>query len=148
VQERIEAEVADVAALQGGDIGAPVRVCSPEVGGEEPVVGQERWEEMHRLKAAGMTVSGVARATGLDRKTVRRCLRQVRWQAYRRPARREALLAPGKPRYQLTCFGGSRFCFRNVGNQELRSGKPSASKREASIDGDSAAEGSLRAGLR
>jgi len=94
VQERIEAEVVAVAALQGGDSGAPVRVSSPGVGGEEPVVAQERWEEMHRLKAAGMTVSGVARATGLDRKTVRRCLRQVRWQAYRRPAKREALLAP------------------------------------------------------
>jgi transposase len=64
------------------------------VGGEDAVVGQERWEEMHRLKVAGMTVSGIARVTGLDRKTVRRCLRQVRWQSYRRPARREALLAP------------------------------------------------------
>ena len=94
MQERIEAEVVAVAALQGGDSGAPVRVSSPGVGVEEPVVAQERWEEMHRLKAAGMTVSGVARATGLDRKTVRRCLRQVRWQAYRRPAKREALLAP------------------------------------------------------
>jgi DNA invertase Pin-like site-specific DNA recombinase len=62
----------------------------PGVGMEEPVVGQERWEEIRRLKVAGMTVSGIARASGLDRKTVRRCLRQVRRQAYRRPARREA----------------------------------------------------------
>jgi transposase len=92
VQEGAEGVVADLPALQGGEIGAPVRVSLPGVGGEEPVVGKERWEEMHRLKAAGMTVSGVARATGLDRKTVRRCLRQVRWQAYRRPGRREALL--------------------------------------------------------
>ncbi len=80
MQERIEAEV------------GPVSVSSPGVGEEELVVGEERWDEMHRLKAAGMTVSGIARATGLDRKTVRRCLRQVRWQAYRRPAKREALL--------------------------------------------------------
>ena len=58
------------------------------------MVGQERWEELRRLKAGGMTVSGIARATGLDRKTVRRCLRQVRWQAYRRAARRETLLSP------------------------------------------------------
>jgi transposase len=64
------------------------------VGEEEPVVGHERWEQMHCLKVAGMTVSGIARATGLDRKTVRRCLRQVRWQAYRRPGRRQGLLAP------------------------------------------------------
>ena len=60
--------------------------------------GRSRWlvksvgRRCTACKAAGMTVSGVARATGLDRKTVRRCLRQVRWQAYRRPARREALL--------------------------------------------------------
>jgi transposase len=86
--------VVHVAALQGGDIDVPVSVSPPGVGGEEPVVGEERWEEMHRLKATGMTVSGIARATGLDRKTVRRCLRQVRWQAYRRPARREVLLDP------------------------------------------------------
>ena len=62
MEERIEAEVGAVAALQGGDSGAPVKVSLPGVGGEEPVVGQERWEEMHRLKAAGMTVSGMARA--------------------------------------------------------------------------------------
>jgi transposase len=71
-----------------------VKVSSPGVGEEDVVVGEERWEELKRLKAGGMTVSGIARATGLDRKTVRRCLRQVRWQAYRRAARRESLLAP------------------------------------------------------
>jgi hypothetical protein len=38
----------------------PVNVSSPGAGEEELVVGQERWEEMHRLKAAGMTVSGTA----------------------------------------------------------------------------------------
>ena len=92
MEERIEVQGAAVATLQGNNGGLPVTVSAPGVGVEEPVVGQERWEEMHRLKAVGMTVSGFARATGLDRKTVRRCLRQVRWQAYRRPARREALL--------------------------------------------------------
>lgn len=92
MEERVEGQGAAVAGLQGGNSGASVTVSAPRVGVEEPVVGQERWEEMHRLRAVGMTVAGVARATGLDRKTVRRCLRQVRWQAYRRPARREALL--------------------------------------------------------
>lgn len=71
-----------------------VSVAPPGLGGEEQVVGQERWEELRRLKTAGMTVSGIARTTGLDRKTVRRCLRQVRWHAYRRSTRRQALLAP------------------------------------------------------
>ena len=78
--------------LEGGVLA--VKVSSPVVGEEDGVVGQERWEELRRLKAGGMTVSGIARATGLDRKTVRRCLRQVRWQAYRRAARRETLVSP------------------------------------------------------
>jgi transposase len=94
VDGKFEGEVADIAALQGGDIGVPVNVSPPGVGGEELVVGKERWEELQRLKAAGMTVSGVARATGLDRKTVRRCFRQVRWQGYRRAPGRESLIAP------------------------------------------------------
>ena len=92
MDERSEGEGVDVAALQGGNIGAPATMPVPGVGGEEPVVGQERWEELHRLKAVGMTVSGIARATGLDRKTVRRCVRQVRWQAYRRAGKRGGLL--------------------------------------------------------
>lgn len=71
-----------------------VKVSSPGVGEEDVVVGEERWQELQRLKAGGMTTSGISRATGLDRKTVRRCLRQVRWQAYQRAARRETLLAP------------------------------------------------------
>ena len=76
MQERIEARSGRCRRPAGRRHRRAVRVSLPGVGGEEPVVGQERWEEMHRLKAAGMTVSGVARATGLDRKTVRRCLRQ------------------------------------------------------------------------
>jgi transposase len=71
-----------------------VSVASSGLGEEDVVVAEERWQELHRLKTAGMTVSGIARTTGLDRKTVRRCLRQVSWQAYRRAARRESLLAP------------------------------------------------------
>jgi transposase len=82
-------------AMQEEVVGAVsvVKESSSVMGEEEVVVGQERWEELQRLKAGGMTVSGISRATGLDRKTVRRCLRQVRWQAYRRPAQRETLLA-------------------------------------------------------
>lgn len=92
MDERSEGEGMDVPALEGGDIGAAATMRGPGVGAEEPVVGQERWEELHRLKAEGMTVSGMARATGLERKTVRRCLRQVRWQGYRRAGKREGLL--------------------------------------------------------
>lgn len=85
MDEKLEGEVAD-----GCEVGS---MPAPGVGAEDGVVGQERWEEIHRLKAQGMTLSGIARETGLDRKTVRRCVRQVRWQAYRRAARREALMA-------------------------------------------------------
>jgi hypothetical protein len=70
-----------------------VKVSSPVVGEEDVVVDEERWEELQRLKASGMTVSAISRTTGLDRKTVRHCLPQVRWQAYRRGARGETLLA-------------------------------------------------------
>lgn len=54
---------------------------APGVGVEDGVVGKEHWEGIHRLKAEGMTLAGIARTTGLERKTVRRCSRQVRWQA-------------------------------------------------------------------
>ena len=92
MDENVGAELGALAALQGGESAAPATVPAPGVGAEELVVHQERWEEIRRLKAAGMTVSGIARATGFDRKSVRRCVRQVRWQAYRRAGKREALL--------------------------------------------------------
>jgi transposase len=92
MEEETGVEVVAVAALQGGDSAAQVTVAVPGLGAEEPVVGQERWEEIHRLRAVGMTVSAISRSTGLDRKTVRRCVRQGSWQAYRRPGKRGALL--------------------------------------------------------
>jgi transposase len=85
VDKKVESTVADAPEV--------VTMPAPREGVEDVVVGQERWEQMHRLKAEGMTVSGIARATELDRKTVRRCLRQVRWQAYRRAVKREGLMA-------------------------------------------------------
>jgi hypothetical protein len=107
VDGKFEGEVADIATLQGGDIGAPVSVPPPGVGEEEPVVGKERWEELQRLKAVGMTVSGIARATGQDRKTMRRCVRQVRWQAYRRaPGFRVCLMGtvPKLSKWKTPCY--------------------------------------------
>lgn len=46
--------------------------------------GRERWEEVRRLAAAGMSIRGIARELDLDRKAVRRCLRQSEWRPYRR----------------------------------------------------------------
>lgn len=55
-------------------------------GTEAPVVGKERWEELHRLRASGRTISEIARLSGYDRKTVRRCLREQSWTPYQREA--------------------------------------------------------------
>lgn len=93
MDERGEVGLTEKVALQGSNVEVPVTVSQPGVGGEEPVIGRERWEEIRRLRAQGMAVSAIARESGLDRKTVRRCLRQGCWQGYWRPAKRESLLA-------------------------------------------------------
>ena len=80
--------------LKAGGNNAPANVAAPMVGGEEPVVSKERWEGIHRLRSAGMTLAAIARATEVDRKTVRRCLRESQWRPYRRAATGETLLAP------------------------------------------------------
>jgi transposase len=63
------------------------------LGVEEAVVGKERWEEIRRLRAAGMNVAAIARAADLDRKTVRRCLRQSEWRPYQRSPAGPTLLS-------------------------------------------------------
>jgi transposase len=60
---------------------------------EDVVVGKERSEAIHRLRAAGVSVSQIARASGLDRKTVRRALAQAAWQPYRRALAEKTLLS-------------------------------------------------------
>jgi transposase len=73
-----------------------VRAMDPErtALGEGPVLGRERWEEVRRVAAMERpTISALARRFDLDRKTVRRCLRQATWQPYQRPARSDTLLA-------------------------------------------------------
>lgn len=61
--------------------------------GEVGMVRQERWEEIHRLVREGVKLAQIARRLDLDRKTVRRCVRQDSWQAYQRVARIDTLLA-------------------------------------------------------
>jgi transposase len=85
--------LADAVGPTADCVGAPVKVPVPEVGTEEPVIGQERWEEIRRMRVEGQAVSQIARATGLDRKTVRRCLRQSQWTAYRRTQTAQTLLS-------------------------------------------------------
>ena len=61
--------------------------------GEVEMVGQDRWEEIHRRAGAGASIRAIARELDVDRKTVRRCLRQTEWKPYQRAARADTLLA-------------------------------------------------------
>jgi len=62
--------------------------------GEQEMVQQERWAEIQRLKfEERISVSEIARRLDLDRKTVRRCLRQSEWRPYERLPRVETLLS-------------------------------------------------------
>ena len=72
----------------------PAKVSVPEVGMEVPVISKERWEEMRRRRAEGQSVSQIARATGLDRKTVRATLGKAEWVPYRRLPVAATLLSP------------------------------------------------------
>ena len=60
--------------------------------GEVEMVGRDRWEEIHRRAGAGGSIRAIARELDLDRKTVRRCLRQREWKPYQRAARADTLL--------------------------------------------------------
>jgi transposase len=62
----------------------PGIVAVPEVGTEMPVISKERWEQLRRMHALGLSVSQIARSAGLDRKTARCCLRKPEWTPYRR----------------------------------------------------------------
>lgn len=59
---------------------------------EVAVVGQEQWQAIRERGAAGQAVSLIAREMGLDRKTVRNCLRRETWKPYRREVTRPTLL--------------------------------------------------------
>jgi len=58
------------------------------------MVRRQLWEEIRREhQREGTPIAELARAFGLDRKTVRRCLRQEAWEPYQRPARTDTLLS-------------------------------------------------------
>ena len=57
------------------------------------MIQRERWEELRRLRAAGVGIAEIARQLELDRKTVRRWTHQASWQPYQRAARSDTLLA-------------------------------------------------------
>ena len=61
--------------------------------GEVEMVGRDRWEEIRRRAGAGASIRAIARELDVDRKTVRRLLRQKQWKPYQRTARADTLLA-------------------------------------------------------
>lgn len=62
---------------------------------EVAMVRRERWGEIRRLGyIERLSVAEIARRLELDRKTVRRCLRDPDWRPYQRPRRPETLLTP------------------------------------------------------
>jgi len=58
------------------------------------VINKERWEQMSEMAMAGQSISAIGRAMDLDRKTVRRWLRERQWAPYRRQPTEATLLAP------------------------------------------------------
>jgi transposase len=69
---------------------ATVTGSNPEA--ESSVIAEQQWRAVHERGAAGMNVSGIARELDLDRKTVRKALKQKSWQPYRREAPAPMLL--------------------------------------------------------
>jgi transposase len=61
----------------------------------EAMLHEDRWEEIRRLRfEEHRSVSAIARLLDLDRKTVRRCLRDTAWRPYTRAPRTDTLLVP------------------------------------------------------
>lgn len=74
-------------------VSGPTMVSESAPHSEADMVREERWEEIRRLYFQERHgVSKIARLLELDRKTVRRCLRQSAWQPYRREAAGDTLL--------------------------------------------------------
>lgn len=71
---------------------APATVTGGNPEAESSVIAEQQWCAIHERGAAGMNVSGIARELDLDRKTVRKALRQKSWQPYRREAPAPRLL--------------------------------------------------------
>src|SRR6266536_1564969 len=102
------------------------RTIGPEVISREevPMVRRERWEELRRLAVdEGVGIADLARQFGLDRKTVRRCVREPAWRPYQRPARAGTLLAAHTAylRERAPRSGTPpRSCFKNSGSRATR----------------------------
>ena len=59
---------------------------------EDSMIGQQPWQAIQERRAAGQSVSAIAREFDLDRKTVRSCLRQEAWAPYRKEVNTRTML--------------------------------------------------------
>jgi transposase len=64
----------------------PATVTGENPAAETSVIAEQQWRAIRERGAAGMSVSKIAREFDLDRKTVRKALKGVSWQPYRREA--------------------------------------------------------------
>ena len=79
----------DVAVHEHGTMGLEAHRLE-----QERMVNEDRWREVRRMaREKRLPISEIARPLDLDRKTVRRCLKQGEWQSYQRSPRTGTLLA-------------------------------------------------------
>src|SRR4029079_3085552 len=82
VEDRMAEEV--VAQGPRALCNAPSTVSGSNSDTEGNLIGQQQCQAIHERRAAGQSISAIARDLDLDRKTVRSCLRQQVWSPYRR----------------------------------------------------------------
>jgi len=84
-ERTMDVEQREVEAVTGiGQQVSAVTVPGSKPSAEESVIGQMQWQGIRDRHGSGQSVSAIARELGLDRKTVRSCLRQEAWTPYRR----------------------------------------------------------------
>jgi transposase len=104
---------------EGGSVTIAPQVEQP---GEQEMVQRERWEAIRRMRfEERVSVSEIARRLDLDRKTVRRCLRQSAWRPYERLPKAETLLT--EHAQFLTGRAAQVNYSARILYQELRSGR-------------------------
>jgi transposase len=72
--------------------GAAATVPGSNRDAEVALINQSMWQAVHERSKAGATVSAIARELDIDRKTVRRCLKQPEWTPYARTVKAPTVL--------------------------------------------------------
>jgi transposase len=82
VEDRLTEEMLETARRAVSSALATVPGLNPDT--EDSLIGEQQWQAIRERRAAGQGISKIARELELDRKTVRRSLRQASWKPYRR----------------------------------------------------------------